>query len=185
MLFKFDRDFYRQRECLDRSVHGGGGKDREGILQITLSRAWPRGRFRAQSKTLGKTKVSSCGKPPETIKDLAHPISSYATLNDRDVYVIAYYWNLPSGMPEDPLRVLSFDKQTGEWKSAQLMLAGDQIAHGEWVGSVLHVCALADTFLLDTHSHPSAGCLLILSRSGVRSKEKLSICVDIHANNLR
>jgi hypothetical protein len=89
-------------------------------------------------------------KPPAgTVRDLGHAITSYAALDDRDYYLIAYYWNLPSGMLEDPLRVLSIDKQTGEWKSAQVMLDGQQMGHGECVGSVLRAHALGRA---NTHS---------------------------------
>lgn len=111
--------------------------------------------------------LAAAGLKPllDTVKDLDHPITSYATLNDHDVYLIAYYWDLPSGRLEDPLRILSFDRQTAEWQNAQLMLGSDQIGHSECVGSVLHAHALPNAFLLDTHINPSAGCLLILERN--------------------
>lgn len=116
--------------------------------------------------TLAQVLAAAGLKPQaEGMKDLDHSITSYAALNDRDAYLIAYYWNLPSGMLEDPLRLLSFNPQTEEWKSAQLMLGGDQIGHSECVGSVLGVHALPTAFLLDTHINPSAGCLLILDRN--------------------
>lgn len=102
----------------------------------------------------------------EVVKDLDHPITSYAALpNNRDFYLIAYYWRVPSGMLEDPLRVLSFNRQTEEWQNAQLMLGGDQIAHSECVGSILGAHSLTSAFLLDTHINPSAGCLVILDRN--------------------
>jgi hypothetical protein len=103
--------------------------------------------------------------PEEPVSDLNHAITSYAVLNDRDAYLIAYYWNLPSGTLEDPLRVLSFNRQTGEWKNVQLMLGGGRISHAECVGSVLQAHALQNVFLLDTHINPSAGCLIILERN--------------------
>jgi HEAT repeat protein len=101
----------------------------------------------------------------DAVRDLDQAITSYAVLNDRDVYLIAYYWNLPSGMLEDPLRVLSFNRQTAEWKSAQLILGSDQISHAECLGSVLRAHAVRSAFLLDTHINPSAGCLVILERN--------------------
>src|SRR5262249_39166839 len=92
--------------------------------------------------------------------------TSYAVLpSDPNAYLIAYYWNLPSGMLEDPLRVLSVNRKNSEWKSAQLMLGSDQIGHSECVGSVLGVHAMPSAFLLDTHINPSAGCLVILDRN--------------------
>lgn len=114
------------------------------------------------------TQVLGAGglKPPtETVQDLDHAITSYATLKDRDVYLIAYYWDSPSGRLEDPLRVLSFNPQTAEWRSVQLTLGSEQIGHSECVGSVLHAYVLPTAFLLDTHINPSAGCLLILERN--------------------
>jgi hypothetical protein len=104
--------------------------------------------------------------PPDAVNDLDQSITSYAALlDDRDAYLIAYYRNLPSGMLEDPLRVLSFDRHTAEWNSAQLILGSDQIGHSECVGSVLGVHVVPSAFLLDTHINPSAGCLVILDRS--------------------
>ncbi len=109
--------------------------------------------------------VAGLRPPPEAVKDLDHPITSYAALpNDPDAYLIAYYWNRPSGTLQEPLRVLSFNRQTEDWKSSQLMLAGEQIGYSECVGSVLGVHALPSAFLLDTHINPSAGCLVILDR---------------------
>lgn len=99
------------------------------------------------------------------VQDLDQPVTSYAALNDRNVYLIAYYWDLPSGRLEDPLRVLTFNRQTEEWKSTQLMLGSDQIGHSECTGSVLSAHALPNVFLLDTHINPSAGCLLILEHN--------------------
>ncbi len=103
--------------------------------------------------------------PREVAGEQGRPITSYAVLDDRSVYVLAYYWDLPSGTLEDPLRILSYDRASGEWKTAQLALAGDRIAHSECVGTILSVHALPDAFLLDTHINPSAGCLLVVSRN--------------------
>jgi hypothetical protein len=114
-------------------------------------------------QTLAEVLVAPGLKPAaDSVRDLDHEITSYAVLNDRDTYLIAYYWKLPSGMLEDPLRVLSFNRQTREWKSTQLVLGGERIGHAECVGSVLRVYALQSAFLLDTHINPSAGCLVIL-----------------------
>jgi hypothetical protein len=119
-----------------------------------------------QYPTLAQVLATAGLKPPaEAVKDFDHGIASYATLNDSDTYLIAYYWSLPSGRLEDPLRVLSFNRKTEEWKSAQLMLGSDQIGHSECGGSVLGVHASASAFLLDTHINPSAGCLVILDRN--------------------
>ena len=116
--------------------------------------------------TLREVLVAAGLKPlVDNVKDLDQPITSYATLNDHDVYVIAYYWDLPTGRLEDPLRILSFNRQTAEWQNAQLILGSEQIGHSECVGSVLHAHALPNAFLLDTHMNPSAGCLLILERN--------------------
>jgi hypothetical protein len=118
-----------------------------------------------KQQTLSQVLVAAGLKPPaDAVSDLDHEITSYAVLNDRDIYLIAYYWNLPSGMLEDPLRVRSFARQTGEWKDAQIMLGGEQIGHAECVGSVLRARSLRSAFLVDTHINPSAGCLVILER---------------------
>jgi hypothetical protein len=115
--------------------------------------------------TLREVLLATGLKPPaEAVTDLDHPITSYATLSDGDTYLIAYYWNLSSGTLEEPLRVLSFNRQTEEWKSAHLMLGGDAIGHSECLGSVISVHAVPSVFLLDTHINPSAGCLVILDR---------------------
>jgi hypothetical protein len=138
-------------------------------LPTKASEQQPRGQSSATPKepTLAQVLAAAGLKPPvEVVKDLDHPITSYAALlDDRDAYVIAYYWSLPSGTLEDPLRVLSFNRQTQEWKSAELMLGGDQIGHSECVGSVLHADALPTAFLLDTHINPSASCLIVVDRN--------------------
>ena len=109
--------------------------------------------------------ASGLTAPREAAGEQGRPITSYAVLDDRSVYVLAYYWDLPSGTLEDPLRILSHDRGSGEWKAGQLALAGDRIAHSECGGSVLSVHALPDAFLLETHINPSAGCLLVVSRN--------------------
>ncbi len=120
----------------------------------------------ARKQTLAEV-IAAAGltAPREAAGEQERPITSYAGLDDRSVYVLAYYWDLPSGALEDPLRLLSYDRDSGEWKAGQLALAGDRIAHSECVGSVLSVHALPDAFLLDTHINPSAGCLLVVSRN--------------------
>lgn len=117
--------------------------------------------------TLAQVLATADLKPSaDVVNDLDQSITSYAALpDDRDVYLIAYYWNLPSGMLEDPLRVLSFNRKTQEWKSVQLALGNDQIGHSECTGSVLGAHSLSGAFLLDTHINPSAGCLVILDRN--------------------
>ena len=77
--------------------------------------------------TLAQVLAAAGLKPQaDVIEDLDHQITSYGTLqDDRDAYLIAYYWSLPSGTLEDPLRVLSFNRKNAEWKSAQLMLGSE------------------------------------------------------------
>jgi hypothetical protein len=119
-----------------------------------------------KEQTLLQVLAAAGLKPsPEVVKDLDQPITSYADLNDHGMFLIAYYLSLPSGMLEDPLRLLSFDRKTEEWRSAQVMLGGEQIGHSECLGSVLGVHAVPSAFLLDTHINPSAGCLVILDHN--------------------
>jgi len=101
---------------------------------------------------------------PEAVSDLDQRITSYDVLDDPSVFAIAYHWELPSGMLEDPLRIVSLDRRSGKWKSKQLFLGSDEIAHSECMGAVVEMQALPDAFLIDTHINPSAGCLLVLSR---------------------
>jgi hypothetical protein len=150
--------------CVALLVCSGFGKQ----LQVAPEpqRAASRASAQPNELTLAGVLIAAGLKPPsEVVGDLDRPITSYAVLDDRDAYLIAYYWNLPSGMLEDPLRVLSFNRHTEEWKSAQLILGSDQIGHSECVGSVLGVHAVPSAFLLDTHINPSAGCLVILDRN--------------------
>ena len=133
-----------------------------GIVVLLL----PAETRQARKQTLAEV-VAAAGltAPREAAVEQGRPITSYAVLDDRSVYVLAYYWDLPSGTLEDPLRILSYDRGSGVWKAGQLALAGDPIAHGECVGSILRVQALPYAFLLDTHINPSAGCLLVVSRN--------------------
>ena len=56
----------------------------------------------ARKQTLAEV-VAAAGltAPREAAVEQGRPITSYAVLDDRSVYVLAYYWDLPSGILED------------------------------------------------------------------------------------
>lgn len=101
----------------------------------------------------------------EKLPNLDKAISSGAELNDAAQFVIAYYLDDSTERLNPPLFVDAYDRHTGQWRSGSI-----GAATAKWegldvdcLGSVLQVQALADAYLLETHSNPSAGCEIILS----------------------
>lgn len=105
------------------------------------------------------------------LKNLDQKITSGADLDDASQYLIAYYIDDGSGALRRPLFVDLFDRKTRAWTSAvisgdgfQLSLVGQEMRGDECLGAVLDIRASKESYFLDTHINPSAGCLLILSR---------------------
>lgn len=93
--------------------------------------------------------------------DAMRRITSFSTFDDDRRFVIAYYEVEPDGLLHD-LQVRVFDKRTRAWRAAAFPS----------IGSVLSVAFHGGVFLIEGHSTPSAGPLLVLS-AGLRMKRDL------------
>jgi len=126
---------------------------------------------RAQGPGEGKTlrEVLAAEKVPwdaEALHNLDAKISSGAELNDAQQFVIAYYVLDATGQLNPPIYVDVYDRGTAKWKSGEIRggAAKEGGADDNCFGSVLAVTAFADSYALETHINPSAGCEIILSR---------------------
>jgi hypothetical protein len=93
-----------------------------------------------------------------TLPDLDKPITSGASLNDSERYVVAYYLNNGAAVPSSPMFVDAYDRKARAWKSAAITGGGSQInAAGAsmpddiCLGSVSQIRASAESIFVDTH----------------------------------
>ena len=126
---------------------------------------------RAQGPGEGKTlrEVLAAEKLPldaEALRNLDAKISSGAELNDAEQFVIAYYVLDATGQLNPPMYVDVYNRAAGRWKSGEIRAgaAKEGGADDNCFGSVLAVVGFSDSYALETHINPSAGCELIVSR---------------------
>lgn len=102
----------------------------------------------------------------DALHNLDAKISSGAELGDAEQFVIAYYVLDATGQLNPPIYVDVYDRGAGRWKSGAIKAgtAKEEGADDDCFGSVLAVAALPDSYALETHINPSAGCEIILSR---------------------
>ncbi len=93
---------------------------------------------------------------------LALRITSFASLDDAEVFAIAYYPDDGSGRLGDSLYVDLLEKRAGRWVSSQLRRDAPQGVN--FGGSVLEIIRLGDFLYLNTHVNPSAAYTLALTR---------------------
>jgi hypothetical protein len=124
------------------------------------------GREQGEGKTL-RQELAEQHLPldAEKLPNLDKTISSGAELNDAAQFVIAYYLLDSAGQLNPPIFVDLYDRSAGQWRSGSIGAAA-----AKWegldvdcLGSVLQVQAIADSYVLETHINPSAGCEIILS----------------------
>jgi hypothetical protein len=126
-----------------------------------------------QDQTLAEVlKQSSIPLPPGSVPHVNAPITSYATLNNDQEFLIAYYLVAPRNELRFPLFLTRFDKQVGKWQHASITdLKGkipQETEHGvevDCIGSVLSVEGNSKWYYLTLHWNPSAGCLVILQHN--------------------
>lgn len=123
------------------------------------------GRGAAQTQTLREV-LHEFDLPPVAGApvDLDHHITSYAAENWPDLFVIAFFRLSPepNHLP-DTLRVSAFDPKTRTWAHASLERR--RAAAPAWdIGSVVGLQHSTDQLFLDTHTNPSAGTLIVLTR---------------------
>lgn len=141
-----------------------------GVLLAAASGVMPAA-GRTQGPGEGKTlrEVLAAEKLPldaQGLRNLDAKISSGAELNDAQQFVIAYYVWDASGQLNPPMYVDVYDRGAGRWKSGVIRPAAgkDRGVDDNCFGSVLAVVSFSDSYALETHINPSAGCELIVSR---------------------
>ncbi len=127
-------------------------------LSLAFVRASPAETLRQALAKAGLTTES------KTLANLDRPITSGGTLDGAAQFLIAYYVDDGSGLMQAPLYFDLLDRKTGKWKSAALTAENSRVGDADCLGPVLRIQASAESFFVDTHLNPSAGCLLILSR---------------------
>ena len=102
----------------------------------------------------------------EALHNLNAKISSGAELNDAQQFVIAYYVLDATGQLNPPIYIDAYDRGAARWTSGAIKAGGakDGGADDNCFGSVLAVVGFSDSYALETHINPSAGCEIILSR---------------------
>jgi hypothetical protein len=123
-----------------------------------------------QDRTLAQVLAhNSLTYDSSSVSHLNDPITSYATLNNENEFVIAYYLVAPRNELHFPLLLARFDKQSGKWQEASLtdlkvkLFEGKSlVAQDECIGSAVRLARNSNWYYLDLHWNPLAGCLLIL-----------------------
>jgi hypothetical protein len=140
---------------------------RSWILAAGLAAAAPMALAQGEEKTLRE--VIEAEKLPAdagALHNLDKTITSGAELNAGVQFAIAYYVSDASGLLKAPLFIDIFDRNTRRWRTGII-----ESATANWkgmdvdcFGSVLSITAISDSYALETHNNPSAGCELILTR---------------------
>ena len=128
--------------------------------------------FAQENQTLADA-LKANSVPLASIPRLNSKITSCATLNDEDEFVIAYYLANEKDKNElrFPLYVARLEKKTGQWQNIQrdrLTLAvpgGMDFRTVDCLGSILSIERYSRGYYLNLHLTPSAGCLVVLTSS--------------------
>jgi hypothetical protein len=115
-----------------------------------------------QVPTIATVLAASCisfGKSPPVDTNL--PITSYWQLNEKDEYIIAYYFHSlaePASL-ESPLRVLRYEKTSGKWSEKSLSEVGFKSADlsGSCLGPVWGDPSLVESLLVEYEPHSISG----------------------------
>ena len=106
-----------------------------------------------------------------SIPNLNARITSYATLNDDQEFLIAYYLLGEDDALRAPLYLARFQKKTRHWQHKSLtdvklgfFEESPQKSEIDCLGSVLGIQRDHARYYLDLHLSPSASCLLVLSQ---------------------
>lgn len=132
-------------------------------LAIAAPLAWAQREGKTLRAMIEAEKLPADG---ETLHNLDKTITSGAEFNDAAQFAIAYYVSDATGLLKAPIYMDVFDRKTGRWRSGTI-----ETASAKWegvdvdcFGSVLAVLGLSDSYALETHINPSAGCEIILSQ---------------------
>ena len=102
----------------------------------------------------------------DTLHNLNAKISSGAELNAETQFMIAYYVLDSTGLLKPPIFIDLYERGTKRWNSGAIetAVAKWEGADVDCFGSLLAIAAFPDSFAVETHINPSAGCELVLSR---------------------
>ncbi len=101
-------------------------------------------------------------------QELSRKITSYA-VSKGDPFLLAYYIDDGSGVIRFPLHVVRYDRATGDLRRAELrdvtalFQPTGQHLPMSCVGSALRIREHLGAVYIETHSNPSAGCVIVLS----------------------
>lgn len=137
------------------------------LLLISLLPAIARGQ---QNETLAQvlrqnSVAVDSGAVPHHLNDA---ITSYATLNTKSEFLIAYYLLTADSELHSPLLLTRFDKQADKWEEASLTGSQMKLPDGtepetDCIGSAQRFERNGNWYYLDLSLTPSAGCLMILN----------------------
>lgn len=137
------------------------------VLAAGLVLAVALGRAQGEGQTLREVLAAEhLPLDADTLHNLNAKISSAAELNDETQFMIAYYVLDSSGLLKPPIFIDLYDRGTKRWNSGAIKTAVAKWkgADVDCFGSVLAIAAFPDSFAVETHNNPSAGCELVLSR---------------------
>jgi hypothetical protein len=112
---------------------------------------------------LARSQIPVAGRESD---DLNRRITSYATLDEPQVFVIGYYLEDGSGALSETLYVDLYRKGEGVWvtRHFEREAAGGAEGHPAFGGSVVRISRSGEFFLLETHVNPSAAYTVVLDK---------------------
>lgn len=140
---------------------------RSPLLAVLTSFSATLGWAQGEGKTLREVlRAEHLPLDADTLHNLDKTITSGAELNDAAQFAIAYYVRDSSGLLNPPILVDVYDRRAGRWRSGEIKAAAakEEGVDVDCFGSVLAIAAFSESFELETHINPSAGCELVLSR---------------------
>jgi hypothetical protein len=110
---------------------------------------------------LARNRIPATGR---TLGELNRKVTSYAILDDPEVFVIGYYPEERSGQLGETLYVDLYRKRAGIWltRGFERDTTGGAEGHPAFGGSVARIFRSAGFLLLETHVNPSAAYTLVL-----------------------
>ena len=120
--------------------------------------------FAVASNTLGDVlKGSGIPTSGRTASDLDRRITSYATFDAPDEFVIGYYSDDGAGLLGETLNVDLYRKAQAQWVTRRFGRNAEDGDHRSlFGGSVIGIAKARDCFLLNTHVNPSASLTLVV-----------------------
>jgi hypothetical protein len=134
-----------------------------GILALAISVHPAAMRADTLGSVLARNGIPATGRQAD---ELNRKITSYALLDDPEVFVIGYYPEEGSGLRGETLCVDLYRKKAGSWLTRRFErdATGGAEGHPAFGGSVERIFRSAGFLLLETHVNPSAAYTLVLDK---------------------